>query len=157
MAFLARTAQGGISPDRRLAAVQTLLRAVPAESMVALLLNRLEHDSDTHMLWPCATWLVELYGEVAAARKVLLNRLEGDPNPAMRRSVLQLLSARFGACEPVRNAVALVAALDPDDDIRAAAGKTVEELRRIMYSPPAPAQTSHSSRQLAAWQATSRP
>ena len=148
---VARTAA---SPDDRLDALQGLINQVPAvDGMAELLLGRLESDTDAHILWPCATWLVERYGEVAAARRLLIARLMHDPNPDIRKSVMQLLSIRFGAAEPVRRVVAHAMVNDPDSDIRQLAGSTSVELERIRVSPPAPVPLSYSSRQLKIWAA----
>lgn len=157
IAYLRVTAHQDRDPDNRLAALQTLRRTIDAEQMAELLLDRLERESDPQIMWPCAGWLIDEYGEDAAALRALVRRFEHDPDPAVRAATLQLLSARFGAAEPVRRAAARVAATDPDDGVRAAAARARDELDELAFRPPAPAPISRSTRQLAAWTAATRP
>ena len=157
IAYLTVTARQDQDPDSRLAALQTLRRTIGAEQMVVLLLDRLELESDPQIMWPCAGWLLDVYGEDAAALRALVWRFEKDPDPQIRAATLQLLSARFGAAELVRRAAARVAANDPNDEVRTAAARARVELDELAFRPPTPAPISHSTRQLATWTTTTRP
>jgi hypothetical protein len=138
-------------PNHRVGALERLVPRMQAPAMAQVLIDRIKRDSDISVLWLCLGWLLQRYGENREAEKAILARLEREPDPQLRKDILQLVSLRLGSSDPVRRAVAGVAAKDPDYTVRVDAANTLTELERLRSAPPLPAPASHSTRQLEAW------
>jgi hypothetical protein len=153
LADLIRVAKQHLNPDRRLEALEMLVLHMDDQPVVNFMVDRLRNERDISILWQCLGWLLQRYLERGRAEKAILARLEREPDPALRRDILDMVSLRLGASDSVERTVARMADADPEFDLRALAAATLIELRHLRYSPPPPAPVSHSSRLLDDWAA----
>jgi HEAT repeat protein len=148
LADLIRAMNHHQDPEKRRAALEMVVCLMPAQPTVNLLIDRLKHETDISILFQCLGWLLQAYFEETEATKAILGRLEREPDPTLRRNILQMVSLRLGTSDRVRRTVARLADADPDPVVRAEATETLAELEQLRFAPPPPAPVSHSSRLL---------